>query len=58
MAIPATQMRPGMIIKHNDKLYIADGHHRLTADWLDGKETAEVHYKDLTKVNQALKSAE
>src|SRR5256885_4933810 len=22
MAIPATQMRPGMIIKHNDKLYM------------------------------------
>jgi hypothetical protein len=24
MSIPATQMRPGMIIKHNDQLHLVD----------------------------------
>lgn len=43
------------VVRHNGRDYIADGHHRLTADWLNGKETAQVHYKDLEPVDQALK---
>jgi len=45
------------VVQHNGKKYIADGHHRLTADWLAGKETAEVRFKDLEPVDHALKRA-
>jgi hypothetical protein len=44
-----------VVVRHNGKHYIADGHHRLTADWLAGKETATVAFKDLEPVDQALK---
>lgn len=46
-----------VVVRHNDKHYIADGHHRLAADWLAGKDTAEVAYKDLEPVSDALKTA-
>jgi hypothetical protein len=46
------------VVQHNGKKYIADGHHRLTADWLAGKETAQVRFKDLEPVDHALKRAE
>lgn len=46
-----------VVVRHNGKDYIGDGHHRLAADWLAGKDTAEVHYKDLEAVDNALKSA-
>lgn len=45
------------VTRFADRDYIADGHHRLSAEWLDGKDRAEVHYLDLTAVSQALKSA-
>jgi hypothetical protein len=46
-----------VVIRHNGTQYIADGHHRLTADWLDGKESVLVRHKDLEPVDHALKSA-
>lgn len=45
------------VVRANGRHYIADGHHRLTADWLNGKDKADVHFKDLDRVDQALKSA-
>ena len=46
-----------VVVRHNGAEYIADGHHRLAADWLAGKSTAEVHHKDLEPVDNALKRA-
>lgn len=46
-----------VVVRHDGKDYIADGHHRLTADWLNGKDSADVRYKDLEPVDQALKRA-
>jgi hypothetical protein len=56
-AIAGSQARDklAVVVEANGKHYIADGHHRLTADWLDGKTTAQVHYKDLTPESNALK---
>jgi hypothetical protein len=45
-----------VVVRHNGKHYIADGHHRLAADWLAGKDSATVAFKDLEPVDQALKS--
>ncbi len=47
--------KPGVVVRHNGRDYIADGHHRLSADWLDGKDTARVRYKDLEAEDQSLK---
>lgn len=47
-----------VVVRHNGTDYIADGHHRLTADWLDGKDTVLVRHKDLEPVDHALKRAE
>lgn len=47
-----------VIVQHQGKQYIADGHHRLAADWLDGKDTVEVRHKDLEPVDHALKRAD
>ncbi|HZT90295.1 MAG TPA: XkdF-like putative serine protease domain-containing protein [Stellaceae bacterium] len=44
-----------MVIRWNDRDYIADGHHRLAADYVDGHDAAEVHYLDLTPMNNAVK---
>lgn len=44
-----------VVVKMNGKHYIADGHHRLAADWLDGKEMAQVKIKDLSDVSNLLK---
>lgn len=48
--------KKAVVIRHDGRDYIADGHHRLTAAWLDGKDTADVHYKDLEPVSQMMKS--
>lgn len=53
-----TRGKLAVVVQHNDKQYIADGHHRLTADWLDGKDTVLVRHKDLEPVDHALKRAE
>jgi hypothetical protein len=47
-----------VVVRHQGKQYIADGHHRLAADWLSGERQADVRYKDLEPVSSALKSAE
>lgn len=39
--------KPPVIVHMNGMDYIGDGHDRLTADWLRGKKTAKVHYKNL-----------
>jgi len=44
-----------VVVRHNNKNYIADGHHRLAAQWLDGQTTAEVRFNDLEPVSTALK---
>jgi hypothetical protein len=49
--------KQAVVVQHNGKHYIADGHHRLAADWLAGKETATVAFKDLEPVDHALKRA-
>jgi len=47
--------KPAVVVRNNGRNYIADGHHRLAADWLHGKKTATVAFKDLTPVDQAVK---
>lgn len=58
-AIASLDQRPGdpVVIRHKDRNYIADGHHRLSADWLAGDDSSVVRFKDLEPVSQALKSA-
>jgi len=44
-----------VVVKINGRLWIADGHHRLTAAWLNGDEEAEVRFKDLEPETNAMK---
>lgn len=44
-----------VVVQHNGKQYIADGHHRLAAQWLAGETKAKVRLKDLEPVSSALK---
>lgn len=46
-----------VVVQHNGKKYIADGHHRLAAQWLDGAEDAKAKFLDLEPVSNALKRA-
>lgn len=48
--------KPALVVRHNGKDLIADGHHRLAADWMNGAETADVKYKDLEPVTSAVKA--
>jgi len=43
------------VVRYNGKNYIADGHHRLAAAWLDGAETAKVRMKNIGPRSNALK---
>jgi hypothetical protein len=52
-----TQGKLAVVVQHNGKQFIADGHHRLAADWLDGKDTVLVRHKDLEPIDHALKGA-
>lgn len=36
-----------VVIQHEGKKWIADGHHRLAAAWLSGEESAKVRFKNL-----------
>lgn len=49
--------RPPLVVRMGGKNYIADGHHRLAAAWLNGATTADVKFIDLTARSQAVKSA-
>jgi hypothetical protein len=44
-----------VVVKINDRLWIADGHHRLTAAWLKGDDEAEVRFKDLDPETNVMK---
>lgn len=44
-----------VVVQAGGKLLIGDGHHRLAADWLDGKATAPAHFLDLDPYNNSLK---
>ena len=46
-----------VVVKINGRLWIADGHHRLTAAWLNGDEEAEVRFKDLEPETNVMKDA-
>lgn len=39
---PASSKLP-LVVKHGGKLYIMDGHHRLSGAWLKGSKTVKVH---------------
>lgn len=45
-----------VVIRAEDRNYIADGHHRLTALWLDGATEAQVRFKDLTPETNIMKA--
>lgn len=50
--------RPAVVVRMAGRDYIADGHHRLSAAWLNGEQDAEVRFLDLTPVSNALKGAD
>jgi hypothetical protein len=52
---PSTNKLPPLVVRYNGQDWIVDGHHRLTADMLLGKGTAEVRYIDLDNGMSALK---
>lgn len=45
-----------VVVQHDGRLWIADGHHRLAAAWLRGEETAEVRFKDLEPETNVMKA--
>jgi hypothetical protein len=47
---------PPVVVRFNGKNYIADGHHRLTAQWLAGADKASVRVKNIGQRSNALKS--
>jgi hypothetical protein len=47
-----------VVVRYSGKNYIGDGHHRLAAQWLNGENTAEVAYKDLSSFDNAVKVAD
>lgn len=46
-----------LVVIHSGKAYIADGHHRAVAKWLNGDEFLTAHYKDISPVDNAVKLA-
>jgi len=50
--------KPAVVVRMGGKLFIADGHHRLSGDWLRGADTARVRYKDLTSYSNVMKAEE
>lgn len=49
--------KPPVVVGMNGRNYIADGHHRATAAYLDGADDIEVKFKDLDPEDNALKRA-
>ena len=47
--------KPAVVVKMGGSKYIADGHHRLAAQWLGGADTADVRYKSLERQSNTLK---
>lgn len=52
----ATGKKP-VVVVHNGTAYIADGHHRAAASWLDGADSIDAHYKDISPVTNVVKLA-
>ncbi|WP_189347209.1 MULTISPECIES: ParB N-terminal domain-containing protein [unclassified Mesorhizobium] len=50
--------KPPVVVHMNGRNYIADGHHRASAAWLDGEDNIPVKYKDLEPVSNAMKMAD
>jgi hypothetical protein len=49
--------KPAVVVHvGNGRNLILDGHHRLAAEWLLGRSTAVVRYKDVGRLSNALKS--
>src|SRR5690606_6338952 len=46
-----------LVVIHNGKAYIADGHHRAVAAWLDGGDSIDAHFKDISPIDNAVKLA-
>lgn len=44
-----------VVIQHDGKKWIADGHHRLAAAWLRGEGVAQVRFKNLEPVMNTMK---
>lgn len=44
-----------LVVINNGKSYIADGHHRSVANWLDGADTLDAHYADISPVTNQVK---
>lgn len=47
--------KPAIVARVGARHLILDGHHRLVAEWLNGKDTVQVRYKDLTPFSNAMK---
>lgn len=47
-----------VVIQHDGKKWIADGHHRLAAAWLNGEESAKVRFKNIEPESNTMKAAE
>lgn len=45
-----------VVARFGDKDYIIDGHHRAAADWLNGDVSITAHYKDLSEIDNSVKS--
>lgn len=45
-----------VVVHMENRDYLIDGHHRATAEWLNGEEKTTVHYKDLTEVDNSVKA--
>lgn len=50
--------KPPVVVHMNGRNYIADGHHRASAAWLDGADNIGVKYKDLDPESNAMKRAD
>lgn len=46
-----------LVVKNGDKLFLADGHHRAVAHWLNGADSMTAHFKDITEMSNAVKVA-
>jgi hypothetical protein len=45
-----------VVIQHDGKKWIADGHHRLAAAWLNGEESAKVRFKNIEPEMNTMKA--
>lgn len=52
---PDAKGKPAVVVRYGGTNYIADGHHRLTAAWLDGADKAKVKFKDIGRRSNAMK---